>query len=122
MLANTSMRVCSLRPEANDQLTSDSYDANGNAIASGGLNYAYDFENHLVQKGGLTIVYDGDGNRVSKTTPNGTTQYLMDDVNPTGYAQVLDEVQNGRRCSDLHLWSRANCTESATTFAESAAG
>ena len=80
---------------ANDQLTSDSYDANGNTIASGGLNYVYDFENHLVQKGGLTIVYDGDGNRVAKTTPSGATQFLVDDLNPTGYAQVLDEIQNG---------------------------
>ena len=51
---------------ANDQLTSASYDGNGNTIASGGLSYAYDFENPLVQKGGLTIVYDGDGNRIAK--------------------------------------------------------
>jgi hypothetical protein len=48
-----------------------------------------------VQKGGLTIVYDGDGNRVAKTTPSGATQFLVDDLNPTGYAQVLDEIQNG---------------------------
>jgi RHS repeat-associated protein len=80
---------------ANDQITSDSYDANGNTTASGGLTYAYDFDNHLVQKGGLTIIYDGDGNRVAKTTPNGTTQFLADQLNPTGYAQVVDEGQNG---------------------------
>jgi hypothetical protein len=43
-----------------------------------GLTCAYDFENHLVQKGGLTIVYDGDGNRVAKTTPSGTTRFLVD--------------------------------------------
>jgi YD repeat-containing protein len=82
---------------ANDQITSDSYDANGNTIASGGLNYAYDFENHLVQKGGLTIVYDGDGNRVAKTTPSGTTQFLVDQLNPTGYAQVIEELQSANQ-------------------------
>jgi len=34
---------------ANDQISSDTYDSNGNTTASGGLTYAYDFENHLVQ-------------------------------------------------------------------------
>ena len=81
--------------DANDQLTSDSYDSNGNTRISGGQVYSYDFENHLIQRSGLTTVYDGDGNRVSKTTGNGTTKYLVDDLNPTGYAQVLDELQNG---------------------------
>jgi RHS repeat-associated protein len=80
---------------ANDELATDTYDANGNTTASTGLSYAYDFENHLVQQAGLTIVYDGDGNRVSKTGSSGTTQYLVDELNPTGYAQVVDELQNG---------------------------
>jgi len=83
---------------ANDELTTDAYDADGNTVGSG-LNtgtsgYVYDFENRLVQQAGISIVYDGDGNRVSKTTANGTTQYLVDDLNPTGYAQVMDEVQS----------------------------
>jgi RHS repeat-associated protein len=80
---------------ANDQLATDTYDANGNTTASTGLSYAYDFENRLVQQAGLTIVYDGDGNRVSKTGSSGTTQYLVEELNPTGYAQVVDELQNG---------------------------
>lgn len=50
---------------------------------------------HLIQKGGVTIVYDGDGNRVSETVGSVTTTYLVDTVNPTGYAQVVDELQNG---------------------------
>jgi hypothetical protein len=62
------------------------YDVNGNTTGSGGINYVYDFENRLVQKGGLTIVYDGDGNRKSKTVGGVTTTYLVDDLNPTGYA------------------------------------
>ncbi len=83
---------------ANDELTADQYDADGNTTGSG-LNtgtsgYVYDFENRLVGQGGISIVYDGDGNRVSKATANGTTKYLVDELNPTGYAQVLDEVQN----------------------------
>lgn len=41
--------------------------------------FTYDFENRLTN---LSTVYDGDGNRVAK----GTTQYLVDDLNPTGYA------------------------------------
>ena len=38
-----------------------------------------------------TLVYDGDGNRVKKTVGTTTTYYLVDDRNPTGYAQVLEE-------------------------------
>src|SRR5438445_598627 len=52
---------------ANDQLSTDTYDADGNTTASNGNGYAYDFENHLIQQGGVSIVYDGDGNRASKT-------------------------------------------------------
>jgi len=80
---------------ANDQLATDNYDNNGNTTQSLGTGYVYDFENHVVQAGASTvIVYDSDGNRVSKTTASGTIKYLVDDLNPTGYAQVMDEVQN----------------------------
>src|SRR5437879_6403665 len=77
---------------ANDQLTSDTYDANGNTTASIGLGYAYDFENHLIQQGGISVVYDGDGNRASKTVAGVKTTYLVDTQNPTGYAQVITET------------------------------
>src|SRR6185437_5151519 len=53
------------------------------------------FENRLVQRGGVKIVYDGDGNRVQETVAGITTSYLVADQNPTGYAQVLDELQGG---------------------------
>ena len=43
----------------------------------------------------VTVVYDGDGNRVSETVAGVTTNYLVDTRNPTGYAQVVDELQNG---------------------------
>jgi hypothetical protein len=35
----------------------------------------------------VTLLYDGDGNRVGKNT----TRYLVDDLNPTGYAQVVED-------------------------------
>ncbi len=81
--------------DANDRLTTDAYDANGNTTSSGGIENSYDFENRLVQRGAITIVYDGDGNRVSKTAGGVTTKYLVDTNNLTGYAQVLDELQGG---------------------------
>ena len=85
--------------DANDQLTSDGYDANGNTTSADGNTYTYDFENRLVSKtgagGAVTIVYDGDGNRVAKTAGGVTIQYLVDDLNPTGYLQVLEEVSGG---------------------------
>lgn len=81
--------------DADDRLGSDQYDADGNTIGSGGITNTYDFENHLITHGAVTIVYDGDGNRVSETVGGVTTNYLVDTVNPTGYAQVVDELQNG---------------------------
>jgi RHS repeat-associated protein len=78
--------------DANDRLTGVSYDANGNTLSSGGMSNSYDFENRLIQHGNVTILYDGDGNRVSKTVGGVTTKYLIDDVNPTGFAQVLIET------------------------------
>src|SRR5437879_4296111 len=74
----------------NDQLSADTYDSAGNTTVSNSVGYVYDFENRLVQAGGgIGIVYDGEGNRVSKTVAGVTTAYLVDDQNPTGYAQVV---------------------------------
>ena len=83
--------------DANDRLTSDRYDANGNTTNSGGNADSYDFENHLTSRNGgaVQIVYDGDGNRVRETAHGVTTTFLVDDRNPTGYAQVLEEIRSG---------------------------
>ena len=63
--------------DANDRLTSDSYDANGNTLFGAGFAQAqadqYDFENRLVQRTATvngqftsaTIIYNGDGTRVA---------------------------------------------------------
>jgi YD repeat-containing protein len=81
--------------DADDRLAGDVYDANGNTVNSGGIGNVYDFENHLIQQGGTTMVYDGNGNRVSKTVAGLTTNFLISEINPTGYAQVVSESFSG---------------------------
>jgi len=49
----------------------------------------------MLTHGSLSLVYDGDGNRVSETIGGATTKFLVDDHNPTGLPQVLDEIVNG---------------------------
>lgn len=80
--------------DADDRLAADQYDADGNTVGSTGITNTYDFENHLITHGGVSVVYDGDGNRVAETVGGITTNYLVDTVNPTGYAQVFDELQS----------------------------
>jgi RHS repeat-associated protein len=84
-----------LNYDGNDRTATDPYDANGNLLQSGAGTNVYDFENRLVQAGGVALVYDGDGNRVQETVAGVTTNYLVADQNLTGYAQVMDELQNG---------------------------
>ena len=85
---------------ADDEVNTETYDANGNTLFTGGKKFTYDAENHLtgmnVSGTVVSIVYDAFGNRVAKTVNGVTTKYLVeDDVNPTGYPQVLDELPNG---------------------------
>jgi RHS repeat-associated protein len=81
--------------DANDRLTTDLYDLNGNTTSSGSITNFYDFENRITQHGSIQLQYDGDGNRVSETIGGTTTKYLVDDHNPTHLPQVLDELVNG---------------------------
>ncbi len=65
---------------------------------TGGMAYTYDSENHLTSRGNgkvVTMVYDAFGNRVAKTVNGVTTKYLVDDLNPTGFPQVVEELVNG---------------------------
>ncbi len=62
--------------------------------------------------GAVTITYDGDGNRVAKTVNGMTTKYLVDDLNPTGYAQVMEELVV--RCCHADS-TRMACSASART-------
>ena len=80
---------------SNDQPTNDVFDSNGNTRTNNGNVFFYDVENRLtnatVSGTNIVIVYDGDGNRVKKIVGTTTNLYLVDDRNPTGYAQVLEE-------------------------------
>jgi RHS repeat-associated protein len=82
------------------------FDANGNTLqfdldATGAPNWdqstsdTYDLENRMIgatrTAGSLTFGYDGDGKRFKKGVAATTTYFLVDDQNPTGYAQVLEE-------------------------------
>jgi YD repeat-containing protein len=83
-----------------DELSGESYDQNGNVTSTGGKSFTYDSENHLVSMTAsgtsASLVYDAFGNRVAKTVNGVTTRYLVeDDVNPTGYPQVFDELTGG---------------------------
>ncbi len=81
---------------ADDEISSEIYDQNGNVTTTNGKTFGYDSENHLVSMSNgstsATLIYDGDGNRVSKTVGGVTTYYLVDDLNPTGYPQIVDEL------------------------------
>jgi RHS repeat-associated protein len=83
---------------ANDEVSSESYDANRNTTkTANGNQYTYDSENHMLTMANgstsVTMIYDAFGNRVAKTVNGVTTQYLVeDDVNPTGLPQVMEEL------------------------------
>lgn len=80
----------------NDRISGDTFDNNGNTLTSGGVTYSYDFEDRLLSaSSGVQITYDGDGNRVSETTSGVTTKFLVDDLTPTGYTQIAEEIVNG---------------------------
>jgi hypothetical protein len=40
------------------------------------------------------LMYDGDGNRVAKSVNGVTTYYLVDDLNLTGYSQVVEKLSS----------------------------
>lgn len=93
-----------LNYDANDRTSTDPYDANGNLLNGGVGSNVYDFENRLVAAGGVSIVYDGDGNRVSETVAGVTTKYLVSEVNPTGYVQVLAELSSTNQLLRGYEW------------------
>jgi len=70
-----------------------SYDVHGNLRSRAGASYGWDSENRLVSRSGsgarIDLAYDVDGNRVWKDGGGRVTYYLVDDLNPTGYAQVM---------------------------------
>jgi RHS repeat-associated protein len=87
--------------DTNDWLVGDIYDTvrgqtgngNGNTIGSGSVSYTYDVLNRMLIGGGTSFAYDVDGNRIAEATNSVATYYLVDDRNPTGYPQVLEEYR-----------------------------
>jgi RHS repeat-associated protein len=85
----------------NDSVTNNAnpwFDANGNTrtnLVGSVTNFLYDWANRLTNAnaGSVVILYDGDGNRVKKTAGGVTTLYLVDTKSPTGYAQVVEELE-----------------------------
>jgi RHS repeat-associated protein len=81
-----------------DRLNTETYDADGNTLTSGGKTFAYDFENRLKSmtagSATVTIQYDADGNRVAKTVNGVTTRYLVDNLSPTHLPQVVEEMSS----------------------------
>ena len=82
---------------ADDEVSTETYDNNGNTLATGGKTFTYDSQNRLrtMNGGAVTLIYDAFGNRVVKTANSVTTRYLVDDLNPTGLPQVMEEVVGG---------------------------
>jgi RHS repeat-associated protein len=85
----------------NDWLAADVYDSAGNTRTNAaGVVYEYNADNQLTNvihgPTNIALVYDADGNRISKTVSvsgsvTARTYYVVDHLNHTGYAQVLEE-------------------------------
>ena len=94
--------------DANDRLDSDTYDANGNTLASQAGADVYDWRNRLVQRtradGTLvTLLYDGDGNLVAETANGVRTWFIVDTQSATGYSQVVEEHEESLADRSLTL-------------------
>jgi YD repeat-containing protein len=96
-MADGSRTTYTFTYNVNDRMSTESYDPNGNTTLSGARTFTYNFENRLktMNGGAVTNIYDGDGNRAARTVGGVTTRYLVDDLNPTGYAQVVEELVGG---------------------------
>lgn len=88
-----------------------SYDANGNTVRSSQGTDAYTTEDRLKQRTKpdgtiVSITYDGDGVKVAETVAGVTTWFLVDQQNPTGYSQTIEEVRGGVVVRS-YLWGQA---------------
>jgi RHS repeat-associated protein len=98
---------------ADDEVLSETYDANGNTLTTDGKTFVYDSENHLVSmnSGAVQNVYDGDGNRVAKSVNGVVTYYLVDDLNPTGYSQVVEELSGSGSVERVYTYGVQRISE-----------
>jgi RHS repeat-associated protein len=108
------------------QTTSFGYDVNGNLTGTTNPNgstvaYTFDLRGRMVQAvtqasgGGVlsseSLTYNPDGIRTGSTLTQGgtttTSRYLIDALNPTGYAQVLEESNGGGALVASYLYGLA---------------
>lgn len=108
--------------DTNDELSADGntvaygnfeYDADGNTTTKPGsgssTSYSYDGLDRLISvRGSTNAIYDGDGNRIGKyfNSPSYgdvTTYYLVDDRNPGGSPEVVEEYQVATNLSGAPL-------------------
>ena len=83
--------------DANDRISGDTFDTNGNTLTSDGHTFVYDFQDRLTQYDNTVgMTCDGDGNRVARTEGGTTHRFLIDEQTPTGYPQIAEEVLNGQ--------------------------
>jgi hypothetical protein len=62
--------------------------------------YGYDSTHRLVTGPHYSYLFDADDNRIEKQG-NLHTFYMVDDVNPSGYAQVLEEFNDEKGQPEL---------------------
>jgi RHS repeat-associated protein len=81
-----------------DRLISDtnfsghySYDGDNNMATLGSDSYSYNYLDRLNGSGTVHLSYDSDGSRVYESVNNANKFYVVDDRNPSGYAQVVEE-------------------------------
>ncbi len=104
--------------DPDDELSGEQYDQNQNVTFTAGKTFAYDSDNHMMSMsaGGTSVamIYDGDGNRVAKTVNGVTTYYLVDDLNPTGYPQVVEELNSALQVQRQYTYGLQRTDEEQT--------
>ena len=80
-----------LRYNDDNQVLTHRYDAGGNTTSVEGRNYRYNTAGRLIAADAVEFLYDGDGRLIGRREGQTTTWYLLDDRNPTGFSQVVEE-------------------------------
>ena len=82
--------------DGDDRLSGLTWDSNENLLGQGPLTLQYDgFDRLTGATGQISYLYNSFDDRVGKTGASGTTRYLIDDQNPTGLPQVVEELVGG---------------------------
>ncbi len=79
---------------ADDELSSETYDQDGNVTAADGKSFTYDSQNELVSMNGgaVQIMYDGDGNRVAKSVNGVVTRTYTYGLQRISEDQVINSA------------------------------